>query len=772
MVGSTILAEELDPEVFEVIIQSFIDLSADVIERNHGVFALNTGDGFEAYFYPGTGYPGAVYAIECGLDIQRSLEALNSRSKHPIAVRIGIATGQVVLSPHQLTSNVRVNIAFGEPAHLSARLQSAAEPWKVYVDNTTKESASPYFDFHNTGSQQLKGFNQPVTLWRVESTRRTDSRFQALRSTLSPMIGRDAEISQLRRRWDKALKGNGDAVAIVGEPGIGKSRLIHEACRLIKQSPMMLQCLENHENTPLRPWTRLFESTSGSNPRDSVEERREKLLAALRQLLPLSAEQAGLLLSMLVYSESDTSSNSETESPAQKLEVLCNNIVDAVLHKAQETPLLIVIEDLHWIDPTSQRLLEKLLERIQSSRTLILLTSRVEKKASLSDINVEQIRLRRLTHQQTMQLAMSELNGAATENIEEIVRWADGIPLFVEEIVKNSVSSIDTHGIAQTYQTTDGGFRPDVPGTLQDPLLARLDRLGNAKQLAQVASVIGREFDVETLGLLYSSNAEEMRHNLNILVQAGILLTLDATCESLTFKHALIQDVVYENLLQRDAKQLHRRLANIYLEEFRDIRSTRPEIIAHHLSLAEEWQQAAELWLEAGIAARDTGSNLEAIGRLERGLYASNQLQDECTSLQLTVQLELLLGQVISAHYGPVNQQGHRAFENVVESAEALGDEVSVVSAQTYLMWLYFDSGEFEVTLSAAAKLTEYAKQVTNHQASALGLLGAGMCQFAMGNFVKARASLEESLRYLKHNFEHVEGYPGKAVKGLRPVAR
>ena len=166
MVSSTVLAEELDPEVFEVLMQSFVTLSVSVIERNNGVFALNKGDGFEAYFYPGTGSPGAVYAIECGLDIQRSLDSLNANSDHPIAVRIGISTGQVVLSPQKLSSNVEVDIAFGKPAFLAARAQSAAEPGKVYVDDATKESVSTYFNFHCTGSKFLKGFIKPITLWR------------------------------------------------------------------------------------------------------------------------------------------------------------------------------------------------------------------------------------------------------------------------------------------------------------------------------------------------------------------------------------------------------------------------------------------------------------------------------------------------------------------------------------------------------------------------------------------------------------------------------
>ena len=197
MVGSTVLAEELDPEVFEVLIKSFFGLSVEVIERNNGVFALNAGDGFDAYFYPGTGSPGAVYAIECGLDIQRSLKSLNAKSEHPISVRIGITTGQVVLSPHHASSNVEVDIAFGKPAHLAARVQSAAEPWEVYVDDATKDSASPYFNFDSAGSKILKGFAKPVSLWRVDSPRQSESRFQASLSSLSSFVGRSEEMCKL-----------------------------------------------------------------------------------------------------------------------------------------------------------------------------------------------------------------------------------------------------------------------------------------------------------------------------------------------------------------------------------------------------------------------------------------------------------------------------------------------------------------------------------------------------------------------------------------------
>ena len=765
LVGSTILAEELDPEVFEVIIQSFIDLSVEVIERNHGVFAVNMGDGYEAYFYPGTGSPGAVYAIECGLDIQRSLESLNEKSEHPISVRIGITTGQVVLSPHKLSANIVIDKAFGMPAHLASRLQSAAEPGSVIVDDATKESCSPYFNFHYAGSKSLKGFNKPVNLWRADSQRLSASRFQARVSALSPLVGRQEEIKQLESGWQNAETGKGTATVVVGEPGMGKSRLVHEVCNRIEQPAIVLQCLENHENTPLRPWTRLFESTAGISPRDSVAQRREKLAATLRSLLPLQAEQEQFILSLMVQSaDSDTD---ESLSPKEKLERLCNAIVDAVLALADKQTQLIVIEDLHWIDPTSQMLLETLLQRKDSAKLFVLLTSRPEKLEYIESKNINQIQLQRLSHRETMQLAMPEMKGVVFEKVEEIVRWADGIPLFVEEIVKSSIASNDAVVETNDPLNQSNSSRPDVPTSLQDTLLARLDKLGEAKQLAQIASVIGREFDVETLSLLEASETEQIRSNLDRLVDAGILLTLDDNGDNLTFKHALIQDVVYKNLLARDAKKLHKRLAKLYQEEFGDMQSSRAEVIAHHLSMAGDWKHASQLWLEAGITARDTGSNLEAIGRLERGLDTANQLEDKLEAQRLRIQIELILGQVISAHYGPINQDGHRAFKNVVEIAEDLGDEVSVVSAQTYLMWLNFDSGEFAVTLSTAAKLTAYAKKVGNHQAAALGLLGAGMCQFAMGEFVQAKISLEESLQYLEHDFEHVEGYPGKAYTYL-----
>jgi len=753
--------------VVPVIIQSFIDLSVEVIERNHGVFAVNMGDGYEAYFYPGTGSPGAVYAIECGLDIQRSLESLNEKLDHPISVRIGITTGQVVLSPHKLSSNIVIDKAFGMPAHLASRLQSAAEPGSVIVDDATKESGSPYFNFHYAGSKSLKGFNKPVNLWRADSQRLSASRFQARVSALSPLVGRKEEIKQLESRWQNAESGKGKATVVVGEPGMGKSRLVHEVCNRIEQPAIVLQCLENHENTPLRPWTRLFESTAGISPRDSVAQRWKKLAATLRSLLPLQAEQEQFILSLMV--QSADSAIDENLSPKEKLERLCNAIVDAVLTLAEKQTQLIVIEDLHWIDPTSQMLLEKLLQRKDSARLFVLLTSRPEKLEYIESKNINQIQLQKLSHSETMQLAMPEMKGVVFEKVEEIVRWADGIPLFVEEIVKSSIASNDADAVVETNVPLNqsDGSRPVVPTSLQDTLLARLDKLGEAKQLAQIASVIGREFDVETLSLLEASETEQIRSNLDRLVDAGILLTLDTSGDNLTFKHALIQDVVYKNLLARDAKKLHKRLAKLYQEEFGDIQSSRAEVIAHHLSMAGDWKHASQLWLEAGITARDTGSNREAMGRLERGLDTAKQLEDKLEAQRLRIQIELILGQVISAHYGPINQDGHRAFKNVVEIAEDLGDEVSVVSAQTYLMWLNFDSGEFAVTLSTAAKLTDYAKKVGNHQAAALGLLGAGMCQFAMGEFVQAKISLEESLQYLEYDFEHVEGYPGKAYTYL-----
>ncbi len=764
LVGSTMLAEELDPEVFEVIIQSFIGLSIEIVERNHGVFAINTGDGYEAYFYPGTGSPAAIYAIECGLDIQRSLESLNAESPHRIAARVGIATGQVVLSPHKLSSDAEELIAFGRPAHLAARLQQAGEASTVYVDDETQSSAERFFNFTNVGHQVLKGFNKPVGLWRVGSHRKWESRFEARLSTLSPLVGRIKEIFLLTERWAESEQGNGQALVVVGEPGIGKSRLVYEVCNRIEQKPIILQCLENHENTALHPWTRLLESAADIRPRDSVDQRIQKLELALSEHLPLSPEHSRMLLSLMVYSPEFIEAD---QSPKPKLEELCNAIVEVFLEFGKTNTQLLVVEDIHWIDPSSRMLLDILVDRIESAKIFILITSRPEHLEYLSNPNYTRVPLNRLTHGQTMKLAMSEMEGVLKERVEEIVQWTDGIPLYVEEMAKNSVESEIGLSRAGPIELGAGPFRPSIPNSLQQPLLARLDRLGEVKQVAQIASVIGREFDLETVSLLMGDDTDTLESDLTALVEAGIIIIREAGRDSYSFKHALIQDVVYKNLLDRDAIALHQRLTEIYQKEFPDMRGSRPEIIAYHLSLAREWENAAQVWLEAGMAAKDTGSHPEAKGRLERGLEAVDKLGNTVSAKRLKARIQMILGQVISAHFGPVNRAGHEAFEDAVAIGEELEDSDCVVSAQTSLMWLKFDAGEFNVTQSAAGKLTEYAKLAGNHQAAAVGLLGSGMCSFAMGQFDQARKSLEESLDYLRYKIDPVEGYPGKAYTYL-----
>ncbi len=761
MIGSTKLSEELDPEVFEVIIQSFIDLSVVVIERNNGVFAINTGDGYEAYFYSGTGTPSTVYAIECGLDIHRSLKAHTAKNNHPISVRVGISTGQVVLSPHKIGSNTEADIAFGRPVSLAARLQSAAESDAVYVDESTRQSAEPYFNFIQVGEKILKGIHQPVIVWKVDSHRQTQSRFETHISKLSPLVGRSEELHKLQNFWDLSTEGTGQSVVIIGEPGIGKSRLVYEACKKIDFQSIDLQCLEHHENTPLHPWTRLFESVSNVNPRESTESRLEKLESGIGKFLPLNTEHTQTLLSVMVQS---SSGNEEVEGLAsQKLTELCAAIVDGIQKLADDSPQLVVIEDVHWIDPTTKTLVSMLLETIESKKIFVLATSRSGYQEYLDSTRFEQMHLDRLSHDQTIELAMTEIEGVLTDRIDAIVRWADGIPLFIEEIAKGAVND-DILGIQKHAEVQSSrGISSIVPISLQELLLARLDRLGTAKQVAQVASIIGRDFDLETLSLLREQPRETLEHDLEVLVSEGILLADSLRSERYTFKHALIHDVVTRNLLDRDAIALHRQLSAIYISDFPQMENSQAQEIAYHLSCAREWIEATKYWLKAGQNAKNTGSHLEAIGCLESGLEAVKNLDDSIESLQIKAHLQLILGQAISAHYGPINTGGYAAFESAIEIGKKIDDSNSVVSALTYLMWLNFDAGQFEVTLTTAAKLTDFAQKAGNYQAAALGFLGIGMCQFGMGHFVSARESLEKSISFLKFTFEQVEGYPGKS---------
>jgi len=765
MVGSTKLSEELDPEVFEVIIQSFIDLSVVVIERNNGVFAINTGDGYEAYFYSGTGTPSTAYAIECGLDIQHSLQEHTAQTNHPISVRVGITTGQVVLSPHKIGSNIEADIAFGRPVSLAARLQSAAEPGSVYVDEATRQSAEPYFNFIQVGKKSLKGIDQPVVVWRVGSHRQAQSRFEAQISKLSPLVGRTKELDKLLSLWELSLGETGKSVVIVGEPGIGKSRLVYEMCKKVGVQSIDLQCLENHENTPLHPWTRLFESISDVNPRDLKESRIVKLESGIQKALPLRPEHTHTLLSVMVHS-----SNGEGAvdgMATQKLIELCAGIVDGIQELAKDSPQLVIIEDVHWLDPTTKMLISMLLDSIKSKNIFVLATSRPGNQEYLKNSQFEQIQLERLSHEQTVELAMTEIEGVLTDRIDEIVRWADGNPLFIEEIAKGAVNENDFNMQRHSEVQSSRGISSMVPFSLQELLLARLDQLGSAKQVAQVASIIGRDFDLDTLCLLREQPPEVLKEDLVLLVREGILLA-DSTREDIyTFKHALIHDVVTRNLLDRDAVALHRRLSAIYISDFPEMQNSQAQEIAYHLTCAREWIEATKYWLKAGTNAKNTGSHLEAIGRFENGLDAVNNLEDCNESLQMKVHIQLILGQAISAHYGPINTDGYSAFESAIEIGNRIDDANSVVSALTYLMWLKFDAGQFQVTLTTAAQLTNYAQKAGNYQAAALGFLGIAMCQFGMGQFESARESLEKSISFLEYNFELVEGYPGKSYTYL-----
>lgn len=771
LVGSTQHADGLDPEDFESLIQGFFDVCLQVVARHRGLLPNHTGDGFVAYFgYPRSDGLDAPRAIECGLDIIDALQLLTEARAYSLDVRIGVATGLVVLSTIRGQGSQPDTVAFGSAAHRAARLQSLAHPGQVVVDEASQRLSMQHFDFDDWGEKTLKGFANAVRVWHARGKRSLGFRFEERLARLSPLVGRNHEIDLVMERWEWVCMGEGQGVVLSGEPGIGKSRLVFEICeRVSKDSPnqLVLQCLENFENNPLHPLVHHLEHVTNIGSRDSLAQRRKKLETVLERWFPESVELRTFVLSLMSRAEVDDDDDSR---PERKLEALYSVLIQLALERAREHPLVIVIEDVQWIDPTSAALVYALIERIAGERILLILTCRPEHALRYSYTHVTQLSLNRLSRGQVRTLAQLVM---ADEEIPEsvlrdIVVRSDGIPLYVEEMARTVADTGDIGRMAA--EDTDGNVATGaatgipIPDSLQGSLLSRLDGVGHARELAQVAAVIGREFDQEILARLEGVDPAALEHDLDALVDAGVLLRrAKGEGPSFVFKHALIHEAAYKSLLHRDALALHERLGAIYVDEFPEFPDTRPEVLAHHATLSHQWRAAADLWLRAGLAARDTGSNLEAKNRLDRALSALDQDQPGDEPQRLRIRVQMARGDVINAHFGPAVQEAHDAYLEAMHLGETFDDVSSTVSAQMSLFALKYVLGVFPDAETSARGLIQRGRGTGNHQAAAIGLLGAGMCRFALGEFGDARTLLEDSLHYLDKAVEPAAGYPSKA---------
>ena len=646
LVGSTMLANRLDPEEMRDLILSYQGVCNTAIRGFDGTITRYIGDGILALFgYPHAHEDDAERAVRSALDIVKavSIMVVQGDRPEPLAVRIGIATGLVVVGDLIGGGAAEEQAVFGETPNLGARLQALAEPNSVVIAMSTRALIGERFDCADLGAHTLKGFAEPVRAWRVLAPRRVGSRFEAAQPVgVSPLVGRKEHLARLLWLWQEANQHRGRAVLLGGEAGIGKSRVVEALRERIQDTPHVLlryQCSPHYINTALYPVIQQIENAAGIGHEDTPSLKLEKL-AAWVQAGPDFADAVSLLGALLSI-PTGARYPAQAMSPQLQKDRTFGLLLDLMQRLARERPVLMVGEDLHWADPTTLEFLGRLIALVGDMNILIVLTLRPEFSAPWRDLpHVERRDLERLAPEEALGLAMqvAGVQQLPKSLIEQVVARTDGVPLFVEELTRALLGAglVDASTPLPPYS---------IPFTLQDSLMARLDQLGRAKLVAQVSGAIGREFSYEMLEAVVPLSRERLREDLQVLEQTGLVRARQGSGSPVyTFKHALVQEAAYQSMLIARRRDLHLRIAEVLENRFPQTARDAPELVAHHWTEAGIAERAIASWLVAGLRASERSEYREAIGHLRRGLALIPKLTDEQTRRERELELLLALG--------------------------------------------------------------------------------------------------------------------------------
>jgi class 3 adenylate cyclase/tetratricopeptide (TPR) repeat protein len=684
LVGSTALSAVLDPEELSTLIQAYCRTCGDVVARYEGHVAQYLGDGLMVYFgWPIAHEDAAERGVRSALDIVQAVKAI--RGVRPLDVRIGLATGPVVVGDRSTDTG----LAVGETPNMAARLLGLADPGQVVIAPTTRRLLSDAFSLTDLGLRSLKGIAQPVRAWRVDEVRRTEGRFKAAHAgvEIAPLIGRGDETAQLERCWQQARGGEGQVVQISGQAGIGKSRLTQSLREGIEGARTVLhyQCSPYHLNSPLYPIIEELELTAGFAREDPPQRRLLKLEAVFSDTAWSTEETVPLMAALLsVPAEGYAPLRL---SPQKQKERTLETLVDRVHALADSGPVLIVVEDVHWIDPTSQEFLELLVPQVSHLAVLLILTYRMEYVSRWSELaSVTTLLLTRLDRQQGAQLVAAVTGGRPlpVELLDEILARTDGVPLFVEELTRSVLESGLLRQEGDHYLLERPLVALTIPASLRDSLMARLDRLGAVKELAQIGACIGREFSFELLLRVSAKRLEELGPEVEKLVDAGLVSRNEAPPAAIfMFKHSLVQDAAYDSLLKSRRSELHARIAHVLEADFADRVANAPDLLAHHHTQAGHLTQAIPLWRKAGMLAVARVALKEAVAHFMKGLGLVDQMapSPERDSLELAIREPLN-----AAWTGQRGWAAPEVGENAMASlrlAESLGNRRSLLLA----MW-------------------------------------------------------------------------------------
>jgi class 3 adenylate cyclase/predicted ATPase len=747
LVGSTALAAKLDPEDLHGVIGVYHRCCTELVERYGGFVAKYMGDGVLAYFgYPEAHEDDSERAVRAGLAVVETAQKLVTVAGSPMHVRIGIATGLVVVGDLVGSGEAQERGVVGETPNLAARLQGIAEPDRVVIADGTRKLLGDLFELRDLGLTELKGVAKPVQAWAALRESRVESRFEALHPRgLTALVGREEEFELLLRRWRRAKATEGQVVLVSGEPGIGKSRLTAELQERLRDDPHIRLrhfCSLQHRDSALYPFIARLERAAGFEREDDAAARLGKLEALLASSGELNAERAGLFADLLGLALGSRYP-APPEDPQRRRQLTLTAFVEELATLSRHRPALLIFEDAQWADSTSLELLDRMVELAPRLPVLMIVTFRPEFSAPwMGQAHVASLSLSRLAQRETAALVEGVTGGKSLppEILNRIVDYTDGVPLFIEELTKNLLEG----GLLREEA---GSYALAIPSSLQDALMARLDRLSGAKLVAQTAAVIGREFSYELLRAVTSISEEELLAALQRLGGSELIFQRGEPPQSrYTFKHALVQDAAYHSLLRATRSVQHRRVAEALEEQFPETVEQQPELLAYHYTEAGVPDIAMAYWRKAGQRAAKRAANIEAIDHLRRGLALLEILSDRAAHAEEELTILLLLGPALMSTRTNAAPEIQQVYDRALRLARDLG-KVAELFATVWGTWLIAATrGNQQAARACTAELFSIAQK----QNDAGYLLQAHHCawpaEMLVGNLNSAHEHIDAGL--------------------------
>ena len=751
IVGSTELATRLDPEDLREVLGAYRLCVAEVLGRFGGFVAKYMGDGILAYFgYPQAHEEDAERAVRAGLAIVEAVGCLPV--PHRLEVRLGIATGLVIVGDLIGAGAAQEQAVVGETPNLAARLQALADPNSIVIAGATRRQIGNLFELRDLGPQALKGFAGASEAWKVLGDSGVASRFEALRSRATPLIGREEELELLLRRWQQVKTGEGRVVLLSAEAGIGKSRLAETLRERIGGEPhkrLRYFCSPHHSDSAFYPIIGQLERAAGFTRDDDAGAKRRKLAALLADG---DVGDELMLLADLVSLPGEADAAIHL-TPQQKKERTFGALLRLLDDLARQQPVLMVFEDLHWLDPTSRELLDRIIERIDHLPVLLIATFRPDFQPPWTGLpHVTTLTLNRLGRRDGAALIGRIAGDGAlpADLVAEVVERTDGVPLFLEEVTKAVLETAGGLGGAAARGIIAGipAARVAVPPTLQASLLSRLDRLGPAaREVAQTGAAIGREFSYELLAAAAGSGDAETAGALGQLVAAGLLFQRGAPpAADYQFKHALVQDTAYGTLLRGPRQALHGRIAAAIETRLPDRVDREPEILAFHLAEAGDSERAAVYWRKAGERAVRRAATREAIGHFRRALALIEAQPDGAEKRRSELSILSQLATPIMSVYGWAAQEAGEIVERAAEIGRRLDSSPDIAPAVANLWIFNVGRGRIDRAEEISADLFRMAQTLDDNEI----LLQANHCSWATdffrGRFREAMDKVEAGL--------------------------